>query len=44
MKNIYYGLHTIDNNDITSVSNVLKYRKLTQGDKVIEFESKLKKI
>ena len=43
MKNIYYGLHTIDNNDITSVSNVLKYRKLTQGDKVIEFESKLKK-
>ena len=43
MKNIYYGLHTIDNNDISSVSNVLKYRKLTQGDKVIEFESKLKK-
>ena len=43
MKKIYYGLHTIDKNDISSVSNVLKYKKLTQGDKVLEFEQKLKK-
>ena len=42
MKKIYYGLHSIDKKDISAVINVLKNKKLTQGDQVIKFEDKLK--
>ncbi len=42
-KIFYYGNHYIDKNDIKSVTNILKNKKITQGAKVIEFENKLKK-
>ena len=41
MKKIYYGLHTIDDKDISAVSKVLKKNELTQGQKVLEFEKKI---
>ena len=34
MKKIYYGLHTIDDKDISALSKVLKKNELTQGQKV----------
>ena len=40
-KNIPYGLHHIDKNDISAVRKVLKSKFLTQGNKIAEFERKL---
>ena len=37
-KTIPYGRQNIDENDISSVVNVLKGDFITQGDKVPEFE------
>ena len=42
MKKVFYGSHTITKDDILSVTNVLKNKKLTQGDQVLRFEDKLK--
>ena len=42
MKKIFYGSHTITKDDILSVTNVLRNKKLTQGDQVLRFEDKLK--
>ena len=42
-KIINYGRQTIDNSDIQSVIKVLKSNYLTQGPKIFEFESILKK-
>ena len=44
MKKVFYGSHTITKDDILSVTNVLKNKKLTQGDQVLRFEDKLKLI
>jgi UDP-4-amino-4,6-dideoxy-N-acetyl-beta-L-altrosamine transaminase/dTDP-4-dehydrorhamnose reductase len=38
---IPYGRHYIDEDDILSVVNVLRYGLLTQGPKVLEFEKKV---
>lgn len=41
MKNIPYGLHSIDEEDVSAVSEVLKGGWLTTGPKVSEFEKAL---
>ena len=41
-KTIPYGRQNIDNQDIREVCNTLKSDFLTTGNKVIEFENKLK--
>lgn len=43
MKTIPYGKHYIDEDDIKSVVNVLKYKNLTQGDEVDQFEKAVAK-
>lgn len=40
---IPYGHQSISDEDIVEVSNVLKYKNLTQGEKVLEFENALAK-
>jgi UDP-4-amino-4,6-dideoxy-N-acetyl-beta-L-altrosamine transaminase len=42
--NLSYGKHDINENDISSVVNVLCNRPITQGGKVVEFEDKLKEL
>lgn len=42
MKNINYGSQTIDEKDIQSVSEVLKSKLITQGNKVSDFEKRIK--
>ena len=38
-----YGKHYIDQDDINAVTNVLKYKKLTQGEEVTKFEEEIAK-
>jgi len=38
---IQYGRQCIDNNDIQAVVRVLKYGRITQGAKIVEFEEEL---
>ena len=40
MKKIFYGKHSITDEDITSIIEVLKSDNLTQGPKISEFEKK----
>jgi len=40
---INYGKHHIDNNDVSAITKQLKYRALTQGKRVQDFEQDLKK-
>ena len=42
MKNINYGSHTINENDIKSVSKILRSKIITQGIQVDLFENKIK--
>ena len=42
MKNINYGFQTIDEKDIQSVSEVLRSKLITQGNKVSDFEKRIK--
>lgn len=39
---IPYGRHSIDSNDIKSVSKALRQEKITSGDEVLKFEKRLK--
>jgi UDP-4-amino-4,6-dideoxy-N-acetyl-beta-L-altrosamine transaminase/dTDP-4-dehydrorhamnose reductase len=43
LKVIPYGKHYIDEEDISSVVEVLRYGMLTQGPKILEFEQKIAK-
>lgn len=38
---IYYGRHSISENDIQNVTNTLKYKALTQGSKISEVEKQI---
>ncbi len=42
-KIIPYGKHYIDEDDIKSVVDVLKYKNLTQGDEIEKFEQAIAK-
>ena len=42
MKMIPYGRHSIDSNDIKSVSKALRQEKITSGNEVLKFEKKLR--
>ena len=44
MKIINYGFQTINENDIKSVSKILRSKLLTQGSQVDLFESKIKQL